>query len=67
MGRLLASSGSDNAVRLWDATTGEALQSLQDTDHVITLFFGRGVESGWLTARQCKLSAWSTYVGDEYR
>src|SRR5207247_7123317 len=39
-GRLLASSGLDNAVRLWDATTGEARQVLQDPDHNNTLFYG---------------------------
>ena len=39
-GRFLASSGLDNAVRLWDATTGEARQILRDPDHVNTLFYG---------------------------
>src|SRR5207302_9184060 len=39
-GRFLASSGLDNAVRLWDATMGEARQILQDPDHVNTLFYG---------------------------
>src|SRR5437868_927273 len=32
-GRWLASSGLDNAVRMWDATTAEARQVLQDPDH----------------------------------
>jgi WD40 repeat protein len=39
-GRRLASSGWDNAIRLWDATTGEARQILQDPDHPDTLFYG---------------------------
>jgi WD40 repeat protein len=39
-GRFLASSGWDNAVRVWDASTGESRQTLRDPDHVETLFFG---------------------------
>jgi WD40 repeat protein/DNA-binding CsgD family transcriptional regulator len=39
-GRWLASSGLDNVVRLWDTTTGEARQSLQSPDHVITVLYG---------------------------
>ncbi|TMD96322.1 MAG: hypothetical protein E6I80_30170, partial [Chloroflexi bacterium] len=39
-GSLLASSGLDNAVRLWDVSTGEARQVLQDPDHNNTLFYG---------------------------
>ena len=40
MGRFLASSGWDNAVRVWDASTGERRQTLRDPDHVDTLFYG---------------------------
>jgi WD40 repeat protein len=39
-GRWLASSGWDNAVRLWDARTGEPRQTLRDPDHLDIFFFG---------------------------
>ncbi len=34
----LASSGEDNAIRVWDASTGASAQILQDSDHVDTIF-----------------------------
>jgi WD40 repeat protein/transcriptional regulator with XRE-family HTH domain len=39
-GRFLASSGWDNAVRLWDATTGADVRILRDPDGVDTSFYG---------------------------
>ena len=39
-GSLLASSGWDNAIRLWDPATGNCLQILEDSDHPDTLFWG---------------------------
>jgi WD40 repeat protein/transcriptional regulator with XRE-family HTH domain len=39
-GSLFASSGWDNAIRLWDPTTGSCLQVIRDLDHSDTIFFG---------------------------
>jgi hypothetical protein len=39
-GRFLASSGRDNAIRLWDPATGECLHVLQDPDYADTMFYG---------------------------
>ena len=39
-GKLLASSGWDNAIRLWDPATGSCVQVLRDLDHPETHFFG---------------------------
>jgi WD40 repeat protein len=39
-GRLLASSGLDNAVQVWDATTETVVQTLRDPNHFDTSFFG---------------------------
>src|SRR5207248_1846605 len=39
-GRFLASSGWDNAVRVWDATTGADVRILRDPDGVDTSFYG---------------------------
>src|SRR5579863_851325 len=38
-GRLLASSGLDNTVRVWDATTEACVQILRDPDHIDASFF----------------------------
>src|SRR5207253_10951993 len=37
---LLASSGWDSAIRLWDPTTGTCVQILRDLDHPDTVFYG---------------------------
>src|SRR5205085_10123973 len=37
-GRLLASSGLDNAIQVWDATTDLKVQTLRDPDHPDTSF-----------------------------
>jgi len=39
-GRRLASSGWDNAIRLWDPATGTCVQILQDPDYPDTIFYG---------------------------
>jgi transcriptional regulator with XRE-family HTH domain len=39
-GRLLASSGWDHTIRVWEPATGDCLQIVQDPDHRDTLFFG---------------------------
>ncbi len=39
-GRLLASSGWDSAVRLWDASTGTCVQLLRDPDSIDAVFYG---------------------------
>ena len=41
-GRLVASCGEDNAIRMWDASTGSCVQILRDPDHVDTPFQGIG-------------------------
>jgi WD40 repeat protein len=39
-GGVLASSGWDNAIRLWDSATGSSLEVIRDRDHPDTLFWG---------------------------
>ena len=39
-GSRLASSGWDNAIRLWEPATGTCLQVIRDRDHPDTLFCG---------------------------
>ena len=39
-GRRLASSGWDNAIRLWEPATGTCVQILRDLDHANTFFYG---------------------------
>ena len=39
-GRLLASSGWDNTIWLWDPTSGASVKRQQDTEHPDTVFFG---------------------------
>src|SRR5260221_727951 len=39
-GGMLASSGWDNAIRLWDSATSNCLQVIDDRDHPDTLFWG---------------------------
>src|SRR5712692_6865313 len=39
-GRLLASSGLDNAIQVWDATTEAGVQTLRDPNRPDTSFFG---------------------------
>jgi len=39
-GKMVASSGWDSTIRIWDAITGAGVQLLQDPDHVDALIFG---------------------------
>src|SRR5207244_6059166 len=51
-GSLLASSGWDNAIRLWDPATGTCVQVLRDLDHPETAFFGVAWKIGRASCRE---------------
>jgi WD40 repeat protein len=76
-GKMLANSGWDSTIRIWDATTGAEVQILQDPDHVDALIFGvawspdgRKVASGSGNQGQGdngEICVWDAHSGERVR
>ena len=63
MAAVLASSGWDNAIRLWDPTSGTCVQILRDLDHPDTLFYGLAWSPDGKQSGLRNLAAWRAGVG----
>jgi WD40 repeat protein len=66
-GRVLASAGWQNALILWDATTGKELRRLRGEKPVLTLAYSPDGKSLLTSSDDPSLAAWDAETGKEVR